>query len=196
MSSKKIEFSNDNESFFSDFSDLKNDLENHYSTHFNRSLPQGDYFGDRWEKASKLGFGKGSSIYDSSYVIGKVIVGENCWVGMFTILDGSGGLSIGSNCTISAGVHIYSHDNLHATLVENKEIERAEVKIGNRCYLAPNSIVTKGVQLGDRCVVAANSLVKNSFPSNSIIAGNPAKKIGIVKIENGQAILQYSKTSS
>lgn len=76
---------------------------------FDRGLPFADCFVDRWEKAEALGFGKGTSIYDSSLVLGDVKVGENSWIGPNTVLDGSGGLEIGSNCSISAGVQIYSH---------------------------------------------------------------------------------------
>ena len=45
------------------------------------SLPLADYFVDRWDKARLLGFGEGSSIYDSSLVIGDVKIGKNAWVG-------------------------------------------------------------------------------------------------------------------
>ena len=75
-----------------------------------RVLPMGDEISDRWEKAKYLGFGEGTSIYDSSLVIGDVKVGKNTWIGPFTILDGSGGLEIGDYCSIAAGVQIYSHE--------------------------------------------------------------------------------------
>src|SRR3954469_179483 len=77
---------------------------------FERTLPFGDYVVDRWEKARLLGFGEGSSIYDSALVIGAVEVGAHSWIGPGTVLDGSGGLRIGAYCSISAGVQIYSHD--------------------------------------------------------------------------------------
>ena len=48
---------------------------------FNRSLPFADYIVDRWEKAKLLGFGEGSSIYDSSLVLGTVKVGVKTWIG-------------------------------------------------------------------------------------------------------------------
>src|ERR1700741_2085403 len=105
---------------FNNLNELNIFLENQYKENFNRSLPLPDHINDRWERANRLGFGKGSNIYDSSYVIGDVKVGENCWIGMFTILDGSGKLTIGNNCTISAGVHIYTHDNLKSTLSDNQ----------------------------------------------------------------------------
>ncbi len=169
-------------------------LESEFQKQFNRSLPMTDHFNDRWQRAQRLGFGKGSNIYDSSYVIGNVSVGENCWIGMFTILDGSGGLSIGNNCTISASVHIYTHDNVKATLSNNQlPIERNEVVIGNNCYIAPHSIITKNVTLGNSCVVAAQSFVNKSFPDFAIIAGTPAKQIGVVKINNNQISFDYFK---
>ena len=37
---------------------------------WNRSLPFGDYIVDRWEKARQLGFGEGTSIYDSALLLG------------------------------------------------------------------------------------------------------------------------------
>lgn len=74
---------------------------------FHRTLPLGDYVVDRWEKARSLGFGEGTSIYDSSLVLGDVRVGARTWIGPFTVLDGSGGLEIGDTCSVSAGVQIY-----------------------------------------------------------------------------------------
>ena len=51
-----------------------------------RTLPFGDYISDRWEKARLLGFGEGSSIYDSAHVFGDVSIGSATWIGPFTIL--------------------------------------------------------------------------------------------------------------
>src|SRR3954447_12586769 len=85
-----------------------------------RTLPFADYVVDRWEKARLLGFGEGTSIYDSSLVLGDVKVGSNTWIGPFTVLDGQGGLSIGSYCSISAGVHIYTHHTIRWSLSNGK----------------------------------------------------------------------------
>jgi acetyltransferase-like isoleucine patch superfamily enzyme len=181
-------------SHFKSLEELNILLESKFQEKYNRSLPMPDHLNDRWKRAERLGFGKGSNIYDSSYVIGNVKVGENCWIGMFTILDGSGDLFIGNNCTISAGVQIYSHDNLKATLTSNiAPIEKAAVTIGNNCYIAPHSIISKGVILGDRCVVAAHSFVNKSFAQNAIIAGVPAKQIGNVRIINNKISFEYFK---
>ena len=79
---------------------------------WNRGLPFADYLIDRFDRAKSLGFAEGSSIYDSVLVLGGVKVGSHTWIGPFSILDGSGGLEIGSYCSISAGVQIYSHDSV------------------------------------------------------------------------------------
>jgi acetyltransferase-like isoleucine patch superfamily enzyme len=146
-----------------------------------RTLPFGDYFVDRWEKARILGFGEGTSIYDSSLVLGDVKVGSHTWIGPFTILDGSGGLEIGSYCSISAGVQIYTHDTVKWAL-SGGEVgpEKAPVKIGSRCYLGPNTVIAKGVTIGDGVVIGANSLVTSDIPRGSKAVGTPCRVIGKV----------------
>jgi acetyltransferase-like isoleucine patch superfamily enzyme len=145
---------------------------------FERVLSFGDYFSDRWEKAKYLGFGENTSIYDSSIVIGDVKVGANTWIGPFTILDGSGKLRIGDNCSISAGVQIYSHDSVEWAISGGKAgYDYAETSIGNNCYIGPNTVIVKGVTIGNGCIIGANSFVNRSFSDNSKIAGNPAKII-------------------
>ena len=146
---------------------------------FRRTLPFGDYVVDRWEKARALGFGEGASIYDSALVIGDVRVGEQTWIGPGAVLDGSGGLNIGSFCSISAGVQIYSHDTVEwATSGGTAPAERAPTRIGDRCYIGPNTVVGKGVTIGDGCVVGAGSVVLSDLPAGSRAAGAPCRIIG------------------
>ncbi len=146
---------------------------------FNRTLPFGDYVVDRWEKAKELGFGEGTTVYDSSLILGDVKVGPDTWIGPNTVLDGSGGLEIGAHCSISAGVQIYSHDTVQRSLRGGTApIERAATKIGSNCYLGPNVVVAKGVTIGDRVVVGANSLVLTDIPSDSKAFGTPCQIVG------------------
>lgn len=182
------------QAFFEQLKGVYGQLDSSFQEELNRSVSFGDVFVDRWERASKLGFGERTNIYDSSLVIGEVKIGSDCWIGPYTILDGSGELEIGNFSTISAGVHIYTHDNLKSTLSSGKfPIERKKVIIGNNTYLAPNVIVSKGVVLGNFCVAAAGSFVNKSFADFSIIAGVPAKQIGIVKMQEEGIQFEYFK---
>jgi len=146
---------------------------------FNRTLPFGDYIVDRWEKAEVLGFGKGASIYDSALVLGDVEVGSNTWVGPSVVLDGSGGLKIGANCTISAGVQAYSHDSV-AWAVSGGEspYQYGKTQIGNNCFIGPNTVIVRGVSIGDGCVIGANSLVISDIPPGSKAFGTPCRVQG------------------
>lgn len=150
---------------------------------WNRSLPFGDYISDRWAKAESLGFGEGSSIYDSSVVLGDVKVGKNTWIGPFTVLDGSSSLVIGDYCSISAGVQIYSHDTVDWAITAGAQpAEHAAVCIGDRCYIGPNVVITKGVTLGDGCIIGANSFVNCDIPANHKAWGNPVRVQGEMSI--------------
>lgn len=165
-------------SLFKQLSKLKSILDKEFKGKFDRCLPFSDVFFDRWEKAKFLNFGEGTSVYDSSYIFGEVIIGENTWVGPFTILDGSGGLTIGSNCSVSAGVQIYTHDTVRWAVSGGVEpYEYHKVLIEDNCYIGPNTIIAKGVHLKKGTIVGANSFVNKSFPENAKIAGSPAKII-------------------
>jgi acetyltransferase-like isoleucine patch superfamily enzyme len=149
---------------------------NEMKINFNRVLPFNELLTDRWEKAQFLGFGKGTSIYDSAIVLGDVKVGENTWIGANTVLDGSGGLEIGNNCSISIGAQIYSHDSVEWAIsggVKSKIYKKTIIE--NNCYVGPNTIISKGIIIGEGTIIGANSFVNKSFPKGSKIAGNPAK---------------------
>lgn len=172
------------ESLHNDLNDLYLKQQGQILKKWDRTLPFSEYIIDRWEKARLLGFGEGVSIYDNSLVFGSVKVGKNTWIGPFTLLDGSGGLVIGDNCSISAGVQIYSHDTVNWAISGGAlKPEYAPVNIGNNCYIGPNVIITKGVVIGDKCIIGANSLVNKDIPSGMKAWGTPASCYGKTEIE-------------
>lgn len=158
------------------------DLDETMSRKWRRSLPFGDLLGDRWERARRLGFGEGVSIYDTSYVFGDVKVGHHTWIGPFTMLDGSGGLTIGSYCSISTGVQIYTHESLEWALTGGMApYTKAPVSIGSNCYIGSQAIIRMGVTIGDRAVVGAGAFVNKNVAANAIVVGSPARVIGQVE---------------
>ena len=92
-------------------------------------------------------------------------VGKNTWIGPNVILDGSGGLEIGDFVSISAGVHIYTHDTLDwSHSMGKKSIKTNSTKIGNGVYLGPNSIIQMGTIIHDKATVGAMSFVNKDIP--------------------------------
>lgn len=161
---------------------------------WDRSLPFADTVLDRWERAEALGFGEGASVYNSALVYGGVTAGERTWVGPQVLLDGSGGgLSIGSYCSISAGVQIYTHDTVRWSLSGgHAEREVSAVRIGNRCHVGAGSVIAPGSTIGDGCVVGALSFVQGRVASGTVVAGAPARPIGVVRGSGADVALDTS----
>lgn len=160
---------------------------------FQRSLPFQDSIIDRWERARLLGFEENASIYNSAIVYGDVRVGRNSWIGPYVVLDGTGGgVTIGEFCSISAGVHIYTHDTVEWALSGGRsEARRARVAIGDRCYVGSQSVIKAGVTIASHCVVAANSFVNRDVPERCIVGGSPARRIGAVLFDGDTPRLVY-----
>ncbi len=161
---------------------------------WDRDLPLEELLFDRWERARSLGFGDGASIYHNSYVYGDVKVGRNTWIGPFTLLDGSGGLTIGEGCSISSGVQIYSHDTVRWAVSAGIDApERSPVAIGDFTYVGSQTVVGRGVTIGERAVIGACSFVNRDIPAYTVAVGVPCRPIGTVRIgEDGAAELQYA----
>ncbi len=112
--------------------------------------------------------------------IGEISIGDNVW--------------IGSNCTVERSQidktiiedHVKIDDLVHIS--HNTTIKKfsqitvgsmilGRAKIGEHCWISPNSVVENGCEIGDNSIVGTSSLVRNNFPSNSVIIGTPAKLV-------------------
>jgi acetyltransferase-like isoleucine patch superfamily enzyme len=163
--------------------DLGGALREETRSRWQRDLPFQELLFDRWERARALGFGEGTSIYQASYVFGDVRVGRDTWIGPFTLLDGTGGLSIGDNCSISTGVQIYSHDTVKWAVSRGAApYEHAPVEIGDCCYIGSQTVVGKGVTVGAHAVVGACSFVNRDVPPYTIVGGVPCRPLGRVEV--------------
>jgi len=87
------------------------------------------------------------------------------------------GIEIGEGTIIAAGVKIISANHNFEHFKEHEK--NKPILIGKNCWLAANAIILPGVELGDRVIVGAGAVVTKSFPSNTVIAGVPAKVIKI-----------------
>lgn len=110
---------------------------------------------------------------------GIVKIGERVGISGSTIYSLSG-IRIGDDTIVGAGCKIVDSD-FHPLDAEarkrdeRKEIRRSPIEIGRQVFIGMGSIILRGTVLGDRCVVGAGSVVKGVFPSDAVIAGNPAR---------------------
>jgi acetyltransferase-like isoleucine patch superfamily enzyme len=133
--------------------ELLTQLRRRMKARFDRHVPTGELLHDRWELAREYGFGEGSNVYDDCVIFGDVRVGANTWVGPHTILDGSGGgLVIGDYVDVGAGCHVYTHNTIERALTGHRApIFTKPTRIGNSCFIGPQSIIAPGTVLGDHC---------------------------------------------
>ena len=92
-------------------------------------------------------------------------------------------ISIGSNVWIASGVEFVTHDVVHYMLDGlrdgNKYQERIGcIEIGNNVFIGTGVKIMYDVKIGDNVVIGAGSLITKDIPSNSIMGGVPARKIG------------------
>lgn len=159
-----------------------------------RVLPTNELLFNRFDKAAYLKAGEGSSVYDTSVIMGDVSIGRHVWIGPYTLIEGANApVVIGDFVSINTGVNIFSHDSTRYYLSGGvSPVEKGAVSIGSFSVIGSQSIVNYGVRIGSHCLVAANSFVTCDMPDNSIFAGTPAKAIGKVVISaNGEASYAY-----
>lgn len=164
---------------------------------YNRVLPSGELIFNRFDKAEFLNCGKGSSIYDTSVVMGDVVIGSNVWVGPYTLLDGSGGrLEIGDFVSIAAGTMIYTHDSSKWYVSGGKaDFEKGSVRILKNTVLGSMCMIHHSVTIGKHCIIGAHSFVNKDIPDYSIAVGTPARIIGKVVVEEEGVQFEYFEES-
>jgi acetyltransferase-like isoleucine patch superfamily enzyme len=68
---------------------------------------------------------------------------------------------------------IHTHNTVNR-VINNADIEKAPVEIGNNVYIGPNVVIAMGCHIGDCAVIGANSFVNRDIPTNSKAFGTPA----------------------
>lgn len=92
-------------------------------------------------------------------------------------------VTLGDNITLTHGVVVLTHDYGWSVMKKSGNSKgavlgsQAPVKIGNNVFVGVNTVITKGVTVGDNVIIGAGSVVNKDCESNSVYAGNPAKKI-------------------
>lgn len=115
---------------------------------------------------------------------GKLRIGDSSHLGIGTIIQAHGDVTIGDFFTTSAGVKIYSFSNDPAkcrkgtldTGDSEPEYILTSVDIGDNVWLGLDVVII-GNRIGSDCFVMPKSVVKTDLPNNTVADGNPAYRI-------------------
>lgn len=95
-------------------------------------------------------------------------------------------VTIGDNFISAPGSHILVHDA--SGLSTSGTYRIAPVRIGDNVFLGLNAIVLPGVTIGDNVIVGAGSVVTKDVPSDSVVAGVPARVICSIAEHHGKSL--------
>ena len=111
---------------------------------------------------------------------GKLKIGKGSIIGDKALLDARNGITIGKNVNFSSNISIYTEQHDHRDpMFRCNSSDAFSVNIGDRAWIGPNAIILHGVHIGEGAVVAAGSVVTKDVPPFTIVAGVPARKIGL-----------------
>jgi len=111
---------------------------------------------------------------------GDISIGDNVFVGPYSVLYGHNGLSIGSNVLIASHVtlipanHNFSNKEL---LIKDQGLSGEGIVIEDNVWIATGVTVLQGVTIGKGSIIAAGAIVNKNVPEYSIYGGVPARLI-------------------
>jgi maltose O-acetyltransferase len=104
-----------------------------------------------------------------------VRIGENTHINRDCVLDVRGGLTIGDNVSMSAGVSVVTIARLATS---QGPAERRPVAIEDNVWIGTRAILMPGVTIGRGAVVGAGAVVVADVPPLTIVFGSPARAVG------------------
>lgn len=89
-------------------------------------------------------------------------------------------ITIGDDVSITADVSILTHDFCSSVFRQKYHDYlpgRSKVVIGNNVYIGQRVMILRGVTIGDNVIIAAGAIVTKDVPSDSVVAGVPARVV-------------------
>jgi len=120
----------------------------------------------------------------------QIRIGNNTIINSRCVLDGRvGTITIGNNVDIARETNIFTLE--HDPHSDFHESRGANVVIEDYVWIASRVTILPGVRIGRGAVVASNAVVTKDVEPNAIVAGIPARKIGM-----RQSQLKYTNNYS
>ncbi|MBZ0294183.1 MAG: acyltransferase [Anaerolineae bacterium] len=117
----------------------------------------------------------------------RITIGDHCALSG-TVICSAKSVEIGNHVLIGANSRI-SDSDFHPLSAEarrmdrNKGVASKPVVIKDDVFIGSGAFILKGTILETGCVVGAGAVVSGTFPPNSIIAGNPARVIKTLDVQ-------------
>ncbi len=119
----------------------------------------------------------------------KVSIGENTVINWDCLLFITGGVVIGKNVSISAGVWLIT--GTHNINDPNFNYAYKPIVIGDYVWIGMRATILPGVTIGEGAVVMTGAVVTRDVPPFSVVGGVPARVITQRELSNPSYSLTY-----
>lgn len=105
-----------------------------------------------------------------SHGIGRLEIGKGVYMNRNCMISCQEKVIIGNDCIFGPGVKIF--DNNHQFSCENgvsQRLNTAPIIIGEKCWIASNVVILKGVTIGDNCLIGAGCTISENVPSGMMV---------------------------
>lgn len=119
----------------------------------------------------------------------KITIGDNVGISQAALIA-LADITIGNNVKIGGGASLYTSDfhsidpETRASSEDFRHRKSAPINVCDNAFIGAHSIILKGVTIGEAAIVGAGSVVTKSIPPREIWAGNPAKFVRKITINN------------
>ncbi len=111
----------------------------------------------------------------------KLIIGDNCSIGSYSMIIAANRIEIGKNVLTSARVtildHIHDYQNIKIPIINQPVAVKGTIIIEDDCFIGINAVILGNLKISKHAVIGANSVVTKDVPAYSVVAGTPAKVI-------------------
>lgn len=111
-----------------------------------------------------------------------ISVGDNFYANFDCVMLDVCKITIGENCFIAPGVHIYTATHPIDPIERLKSEFGKPVTIGDNVWIGGHATINPGVTIGNNVVIASGTVVTKDVPNNVVVGGNPAKIIKEIEV--------------
>jgi acetyltransferase-like isoleucine patch superfamily enzyme len=107
-------------------------------------------------------------------------IGDNCFIGEFTIVRGQGGVRIGNSVLVAPGARILAVNHLFGDVTQPVMVQGIEARgivVEDGAWIGGGALVLDGVRVGRGAVVGAGAVVTRDVPPFSVAVGSPARVV-------------------
>jgi acetyltransferase-like isoleucine patch superfamily enzyme len=107
-------------------------------------------------------------------------IGSDCAINYDCYIVGNGGVTIGDDVIIGAGVQILSAGHgfrQHDPAIRLQSTSEAPIAIRDDVWIGGGAIILQGVTIGPHSVVGAGAVVTDDVPPHSVAMGVPARSV-------------------